>query len=67
MASEGVLDGSKMAATFSFMRGNDLVWNYVINHYLLGKEPFPFDLLYWNCDSPTCPRGCTVFICVKCI
>ena len=51
----GVLDGSAMAATFNMLRANDLIWSFVINNYLLGKEPFPFDLLYWNSDSTRMP------------
>jgi polyhydroxyalkanoate synthase len=47
----GYLDGRRLAASFNLLRSNDLVWNYYINNYLCGKEPFPFDLLYWNCDS----------------
>jgi polyhydroxyalkanoate synthase len=51
----GVLDGAAMAATFNMLRANDLIWSFVINNYLLGKEPFPFDLLYWNSDSTRMP------------
>ena len=55
MNERGYLEGSEMASTFSMLRSNDLVWSFVINNYLLGKEPFPFDLLYWNSDSTRMP------------
>jgi len=53
--SGGVLEGSKMAMTFNLLRANDLIWSFVINNYLLGKEPVPFDLLYWNSDTTRMP------------
>ncbi|WP_068081780.1 class I poly(R)-hydroxyalkanoic acid synthase [Polycladidibacter stylochi] len=55
MQSKGYLDGSKLAMTFNLLRSGDLVWPYVINNYIRGKEPFPFDLLYWNADSTRLP------------
>jgi polyhydroxyalkanoate synthase len=55
MAKRGYLDGREMATTFNMLRANDLIWSFVINNYLLGKEPFPFDLLYWNADSTRMP------------
>ena len=55
MNERGYLEGSEMASTFNLMRANDLVWSFVINNYLLGKNPFPFDLLYWNSDSTRMP------------
>ena len=56
MGERGYLDGSQMAGVFSMMRANDLIWNFVVNNYLLGKDPYPFDLLYWNSDSTRMPR-----------
>jgi len=51
MAERGYLDGSRMANVFNMMRPRDLIWPYIVNNYMLGKKPFPFDLLYWNQDS----------------
>ena len=50
-----VLDGRFMATTFNLLRSNDLIWNYVVNNYMLGKDYFPFDLLYWNSDATNVP------------
>lgn len=55
MAEKGYLDGWHMAMTFNMLRANDLIWSFVVNNYLLGKEPLPFDLLYWNSDSTGIP------------
>jgi polyhydroxyalkanoate synthase len=55
MNERGYLEGSEMASTFNLLRSNDLVWSFVINNYLMGKDPFPFDLLYWNSDSTRMP------------
>ena len=57
MNERGYLDGSEMAAVFSTLRANDLIWSFVINNYLLGKDPFPFDILYWNSDSTRLPAA----------
>jgi len=51
----GVLRGSKMAGAFNMLRANDLIWSFVINNYMLGKEAAPFDLLYWNSDTTRMP------------
>lgn len=51
MRDKGYLDGTKMATAFNMLRSGDLIWPYVINNYMRGKEPTPFDLLYWNADS----------------
>jgi polyhydroxyalkanoate synthase len=57
MAGRGYLEGSKMATAFNMLRSNDLIWPYVINNYLKGKTPFPFDLLYWNSDATRMPAA----------
>jgi polyhydroxyalkanoate synthase len=53
--NSGLMPGSRLAATFATLRANDLVWHFVINNYLKGKEPKPFDLLYWNADGANLP------------
>ncbi|MBI4189657.1 MAG: class I poly(R)-hydroxyalkanoic acid synthase [Betaproteobacteria bacterium] len=57
MRERGYLEGSEMATTFNMLRANDLIWSFVVNNYLLGKAPFPFDLLYWNSDSTRMPAA----------
>lgn len=51
MKETGYLHGAAMASTFSMLRANDLIWSFVVNNYMLGKDPFPFDMLTWNADS----------------
>nr|UXE45549.1 poly(3-hydroxyalkanoate) polymerase subunit PhaC [uncultured bacterium] len=55
MNKRGYLEGAEMATTFNMLRANDLIWSFVVNNYLLGNDPFPFDLLYWNADSTRMP------------
>ena len=55
MSEHGYLEGSDMASTFNALRSNDLIWSFVVSNYLMGKEPFPFDLLFWNSDSTRMP------------
>ncbi|MDE1967845.1 MAG: class I poly(R)-hydroxyalkanoic acid synthase [Alphaproteobacteria bacterium] len=57
MSKHGYLEGADMATTFNMLRANDLIWSFVVNNYLLGREPFPFDLLYWNSDSTRMPAA----------
>jgi len=57
MLERGYLEGAEMANTFNLLRANDLIWSFVVNNYLLGKAPFPFDLLYWNSDSTRMPAA----------
>jgi polyhydroxyalkanoate synthase subunit PhaC len=57
MRELGFMEGGKMAAAFNMLRANDLIWPYIVNNYLRGKAPFPFDLLYWNSDSTRLPAA----------
>ena len=57
MSEKGYLEGRDMATTFNMLRANDLIWSFVVNNYLLGKSPFPFDLLYWNANSTRMPAA----------
>lgn len=66
MASKGYLDGSRMAAAFNMLRSSELIWPYFVNNYLKGKEPMPFDLLYWNSDSTRMPAANHAFYLRNC-
>jgi polyhydroxyalkanoate synthase len=57
MSKKGYLEARDMHTTFNLLRANDLIWSFVVNNYLLGKSPFPFDLLYWNSDSTRMPAA----------
>ncbi|HLY46042.1 MAG TPA: class I poly(R)-hydroxyalkanoic acid synthase [Stellaceae bacterium] len=57
MQKKGYLEARDMHTTFNMLRANDLIWSFVVNNYLLGKQPFPFDLLYWNSDSTRMPAA----------
>jgi polyhydroxyalkanoate synthase subunit PhaC len=57
MREQGYLEGTKMATAFNMLRSNDLIWPYIVNNYLRGKAPFPFDLLYWNSDATRMPAA----------
>lgn len=57
MQEKGYLEGEALKSTFSMLRANDLIWSFVVNNYLMGREPFPFDLLFWNDDSTNMPAA----------
>jgi polyhydroxyalkanoate synthase len=61
MAEHGYLESDDMSTTMNLLRGNDLIWHYVVNNYLLGKEPKAFDLLFWNADGTRLPRKAHLF------
>ena len=66
MQKRGFLDADYMRNTFSLIRSNDMIWSFVVNNYLMGKEPFPFDLLYWNEDATNMPAAMHSFYMRKC-
>ena len=57
MSHRGYLEGNEMAGIFNMLRANDLIWSFVVSNYLMGNDPFPFDLLYWNSDSTRMPAA----------
>jgi poly[(R)-3-hydroxyalkanoate] polymerase subunit PhaC len=57
MKEQGYLEASRMANTFNMLRSNDLIWPYVVNNYMRGKKPLPFDILYWNSDATRMPAS----------
>jgi polyhydroxyalkanoate synthase len=61
VSKKGYLEGKHMADMFSMMRENDLIWSFVVNNYLMGKDPMPFDMLYWNSDSTRLPAEMLVY------
>ncbi len=66
MAKRGYLEAGQMVTTFNMLRANDLIWSFVVNNYLLGKDPFPFDLLYWNSDATRMPIAMHMFYLREC-
>ncbi|MFO1089680.1 MAG: class I poly(R)-hydroxyalkanoic acid synthase [Hyphomicrobiales bacterium] len=66
MAERGYLEGKKMSQAFNMLRSNDLIWSYVINNYLKGKDPVPFDLLFWNGDPTRMPAATHSFYLREC-
>ena len=66
MADKGYLPGRRMADAFNLLRSNELIWSYVINNYLMGRDPTPFDLLYWNSDGTRMPANVHSFYLREC-
>lgn len=66
MAEKGYLPGKRMADAFNLLRSNDLIWSYVINNYMLGRDPMAFDLLFWNSDSTRMPPNVHSFYLREC-
>jgi poly[(R)-3-hydroxyalkanoate] polymerase subunit PhaC len=66
MAGKGYLEGKRMANAFNLLRSNDLIWSYVVSNYLKGRDPVPFDLLYWNSDSTRMPAAVHSFYLREC-
>jgi len=60
-AETGYLDSKYMFQTFNMLRANDLIWSFYVNNYLLGRDPMPFDLLFWNADATRMPRACHLY------
>ncbi len=63
---KGYLDGSQMATAFNLLRSGDLIWPYFVNNYLKGKEPLPFDLLFWNADATRMAKANHLFYLRNC-
>ena len=66
MAERGYLEAAEMMGMFTFMRSNDLVWNYAVNNWLMGEDPQPFDILAWNADSTRMPANMHSFYLRSC-
>lgn len=66
MKQKGYLEGRRMAGAFNMLRANDLIWPYVVNTYIRGRQPLPFDLLYWNSDSTRMPAANHAFYLRNC-
>lgn len=66
MAESGLFPAKNLKNTFALLRANDMIWSFVVNNYLMGREPFPFDLLYWNDDSTNMPAAMHSFYLRKC-
>ncbi|WAJ30732.1 class I poly(R)-hydroxyalkanoic acid synthase [Antarcticirhabdus aurantiaca] len=66
MEAKGYLDGTQMSAAFNLLRSGELIWPYFVNNYLKGKEPLPFDLLYWNADATRMPKTNHMFYLRNC-